>query len=342
MAAPQPTKIINLSDLTKDWHWLRDDFTHLPNQWLHYTSQSTSLPTWLPKKDSFARVYKAFQAVQDAKKQPSLLVTHGPRPTYYGGRMAQRMHPKLPHLAYSFNFTDLPTGLQHKAMVKAYQQVDRFVVYSTLEKKLYADYFGIDPTRIDMLHWSVHAPKVPYDDAPIEAGDYICALGSQGRDYDTLFAAMRLLKHIKLVVVATANSVAHLSIPDNVKVHTHIPLAQAHNILTHSQCMVVPLRDSQVPCGHVTIVSGMFFKKAMIVTNSEGVHDYIQDQHTGLFYQPKQVNDLAAKIEQLWNDRDQMHRLAEAGHQFAQAMCTEQSVIKYFTDYLKNLERHSS
>ncbi len=121
-----------------------------------------------------------------------------------------------------------------------------------------------------MLHWSVHAPTVPSHEAPLVKGDYICALGSQGRDYDTLFAAMRRLKHIQLVVVATAESLQHLSIPDNVKVFTHIPLAQAHNILTHSRLMIVPLRDSQVPCGHVTIVSGMFFKKAMIVTNSRG------------------------------------------------------------------------
>ncbi len=338
MAPLSPINILNLSDISADWHWLRDDFKHLPHQWVHYSSQSLSLPNWLPKKNSIARLYKAFQAVQDAKRQPSLLVSHGPRPTYYGGRMAQCLHPGLPHLAYSFNFTDLPIGLQHKAMAKAYQQVDRFVVYSTLEKRLYADYFGIDPSRLDMLHWSVHAPKVAYDEAPLEAGDYICALGSQGRDYETLFAAMRLLKHIKLVVVATASSVAHLSIPDNVKVHTHIPLAQAHNILTHSQLMVVPLRDSQVPCGHVTIVSGMFFKKAMVVTNSEGVHDYIQENVTGLFYQPKQVKDLAEKIEQLWNDKAQMHRLADAGYQFANRVCTEQSVIHYFTDYLKRLE----
>lgn len=281
----------------------------------------------------------AFQAVNHAKKQPSLLVSHGPRPAYYGGRAAQLLAPSLPHLVYSFNFTDLPTGYQHKAMAKAYQQPDRFVVYSTLEKKLYAQYFDIAPERIDMLHWSVHAPAIPTHETSLVNGDYICALGSQGRDYDTLFAAMRRLEHIQLVVVATAESLQHLSIPDNVKVFTHIPLAQAHNILTHSRFMIVPLRDSQVPCGHVTIVSGMFFKKAMIVTNSEGVHDYVQDNQTGVLFEPKEAGDLAEKIEQLWNDRTKADVLAEAGYAFAQKTCTEQSVIQYFSNYLNQLHR---
>lgn len=331
--------IINLSELDPSWCWLKDEFKHKDHCWHHYSSAKSALPNWLPKKQSFARMISAWQAVNHAKNQPSLLVSHGPRPAYYGSRAAQLLASSLPHLVYSFNFTDLPTGYQRRSMAKAYQQPDRFVVYSTLEKKLYAQYFDIAPECIDMLHWSVHAPSVPTHEAPIVQGDYICALGSQGRDYGTLFEAIRLLKHIHLVVVANAESLQHLPIPDNVKVLTHIPLAQAHNILTHSRFMIVPLRDSQVPCGHVTIVSGMFFKKAMIVTNSEGVHDYVQDNHTGILFEPKEVADLARKIEQLWNDHVQAERLAQSGYAFAQKNCTEQSVIHYFSNYLNQLER---
>jgi glycosyltransferase involved in cell wall biosynthesis len=102
--------------------------------------------------------------------------------------------------------------------------------------------------------------------------------------------------------------------------------------------MVVPLRDSQVPCGHVTIVSGMFFNKAMIVTNSEGVHDYIQDQKTGVFFNPKEANDLAEKIQQLWDDPIQVNRLAATGYAFALEHCTEKNVVRYFADYLSHLQ----
>lgn len=327
--------VINVSDLTTEWNWLRDEFKHTDDEWHHYSSLAVSLPSFLPKKDSVARVIAAGKAVNLARKSPSVLVSHGPRPALYAGNLAQMLCPKAPHLVYSFNFTNLPYGKQHSLMARAFQQPIKFVTYSTVERKLYADFFDIPIEKIDMLHWAVHAPKLDSTEPPLESGRYICALGSQGRDYATLFAAIKKLPHIKLFIVATPDSITGLTIPDNVKVLTNIPLAHAQNILAHSAFMVLPLRDSQVPCGHVTIVSGMFFNKAMIVTNSLGVHDYIKDDETGVFFEPKNAGDLSEKIQSLWDDQLKIDRLSLAGYTFASQYCTEKTAIDYFADFLK-------
>ncbi len=327
-------QIINVSDLTTQWNWLRDEFKYTDDEWHHYSSLAVNLPAFLAKKDSIARVIAAGKAVNLARKKPSILVSHGPRPALYAGNLAKMLCPETPHLVYSFNLTDLPSGKQHSLMSRAFQQPTKFVSYSNLERKLYADYFDIPIEKIDMLHWAVHAPKVDLAEAPIVSGRYICALGSQGRDYATLIAAMKKLPHIKLVLVASPDSIANLTIPDNVKVHTNIPLAQARNLLAHSAFMVLPLRDSQVPCGHVTIVSAMFFNKAIVVTNSLGVHDYIFDDKTGLFCEPKNADDLSEKIKMLWDDAAKNAQLSEAGLAFAQANCTEKTAINYFADFL--------
>ncbi|MES2580153.1 MAG: glycosyltransferase family 4 protein [Pseudomonadota bacterium] len=327
--------VINLSDLSTSWNWLRDEFKHTDDEWHHYSSLAVNLPSFLPKKDSIARVIAASQAVKLARKKPSVLVSHGPRPSFYAGKLAKTISPDTPHLAYSFNLTDLPKGIQHRLMIKAFQQPTKFVTYSSVERKLYADYFDIPIEKIDMLHWAVHAPKVDLTELPIEAGRYICALGSQGRDYATLLSAMKKLPNIKLVIVASPDSILGLTIPDNVKIHTNIPLAHAHNILAHSAFMALPLRDSQVPCGHVTIVSGMFFNKAMVVTNSLGVQDYIEDDKTGLFFESKNVDDLSKKIEALWNDESKANQLSQAGFAFANQYCTQKTAVDYFTGFLE-------
>lgn len=328
-------KIINLSDLNTSWNWLREEFKHTQDEWHHFSSLAISLPTFLPKKDSFSRLIAATKAINLARKKPSVIVSHGPRPALYAGNLASIFSPEIPHLVYSFNLTDLPTGKQHRLMTRAFRQPTKFVTYSTVERKLYADYFDIPIEKIDMLHWAVHAPKVDILEAPIETGRYICALGSQGRDYETLFAAMKKLPHIKLVLVASTDSIRGLNVPDNVKIHTNIPLSQAHNILAHSALMVLPLRDSQVPCGHVTIVSAMFFNKAMVVTHSLGVQDYIIDGKTGLFCEPKNPDDLSIKINMLWDDSIQNSQLKDAGLAFAHAHCTEKKAVHYFADFLK-------
>jgi hypothetical protein len=151
--------IINLSDMSPDWNWLSHEFEHENNVWSHYSSQSINLPKFLPKTLSIARAITALRAVNNAKNGQSLLVSHGPRPAFYGGSIAKAFCPALPHLVYSFNFTNLPTGVQHKLMVKAFQQPIKFVSYSTVERALYAEYFDIPIENIDMLHWAVQMPK---------------------------------------------------------------------------------------------------------------------------------------------------------------------------------------
>jgi hypothetical protein len=335
---PKHLDIINLSEMGTAWCWLKDEFQQSHLNWQHFTSQSIRLPRFLPQKNTLARGLSAWQAVQKAQKSASLIVSHGPRPAMYASGFAKLLQPDLPHLVYSFNFTQLPTGLQHKAMVKAYQQPQRFVSFSTLETLLYADYFDIPIEKIDMLHWSVHSPSIQTRETPLIHGDYICAIGSQGRDYATLFAAMQKLPNIKLVTVCNPDSIRDLTIPSNVEIRTNIPLADANHILANSLFMALPLRDSQVPCGHVTLVSGMFYQKAMVVTNSAGVHDYIKAEETGVFCEPKNPDDLTEKIQMLWDDQAKRNRIAQNGLRFAQTHCTEKTVINYFSNYLNTLK----
>ena len=328
--------IINLSDFNPDWCWLKSEFNAL--SWQHYSSQSVHIPQFIPKQLAVKRYIAARQTALAAQTLKSIFVAHGPMPIAFGAMQAKKRCPETPFLAYALNFTDLPKNVLRGMLSKAYQHPSKFVTFSSLERKLYADYFDIAIEKIDMLHWAVHPPTIDLTALPIEAGAYICALGSQARDYKTLFAAMKTLPHIKLVVVANKESVHGLSIPANVSVHTHIPLANAQNILAHSQFTVLPLRDSSVPCGHVTIVSAMFFQKAIVVTNSAGVYDYVENEKNGLFTAQQDVQDLSNKIAELWEDKAKTKALSQAGLAFANKHCTEKTVVNYFDNFLSQLQ----
>ena len=330
--------IINVSDFTPEWSWLEEELKPLNLNSIHFSSQSIKSPSRLPKRGSFNRAAAALKAVREAKKSPSVLVSHTPRPTYYCASFAKMLSPDTPHLAYSFNFTDLPTGSQRKSMAKAFKQPTRFVTFSTDERQLYADYFDMPIELIDMQHWSVNPPKIDLESPPVETGDYICALGSQARDYKTLLLAMKKLKHIKLVVVATEENMKGLDVPENVTVYSNIPYAKAFNILTHSQFMVLPLRDSVVPCGHGSIVSAMFHQKAIIITDSSGVYDYIKNEETGLFYEAQNVEDLSQKIAYMWEDKSRLNKLCEASYQFAHTYCSEKTARNYLSNFVDSLK----
>ena len=106
-------EVINVCDFPIEWNWFKEEFKSLNLNSLNYTSQSIQSPSFIPKRDSYNRAAIALKAVLVSRKQQSILVSHGPRPIYYGANMARFLSPEMPHLSSSFNFTDLPTGFQH-------------------------------------------------------------------------------------------------------------------------------------------------------------------------------------------------------------------------------------
>lgn len=330
--------IINLSEFDPGWNWLESRFAARPDLgWTHVTVQTPRVPAWVPRRRSFERASAAWVASKTSASGPSMLVSHGPRMTMYGAFASRARRERCPHLAYSFNFTSLPSGLERQAMSTAFGAVDKFVVFSTMERRLYSEFFEIEAERIDMIHWAVRPPSDAEADAPpLVAGDYICAIGSQGRDYRVLFDAMRRLPGIRLLLVATADSVAGLEPPSNVELRIRIPLAQAHNILANSRFMVLPLSGSDVPCGHVTLVAAMHRGKAMVATRSEGIADYLEEGVNGRMVAPKDAGELARVIGDLYAAPDDSRRLGAQGRAFARAHCVEDNVVDYFAQVIGN------
>jgi glycosyltransferase involved in cell wall biosynthesis len=325
-------KIVNLSELDPAWNWLAPRFaerTHL--NWMHVSAQMQPVWGWLPRRRTSERACAAWKARELLLHADSILVSHGPRMAMYGAAANRARSKRSPHLAYSFNFTNLPTGLQRTAMSVAFKSVDRFVVFSNMERSLYADWFRLDIDRIDMIHWAVRPPEMDPSNPPLIDGDYICAIGSQARDYRVLIEAMRVVPHIRLVIVATAESVQGLSAPPNVEIRLNIPLSQVQNILAFSRFMVLPLAGSQVPCGHVTLVSAMHFAKAIVATRSEGIADYVLSDANGRYTTANDTDDMARTISDLYGATEECRRLGEAGAAFARIHCVEQNVVDYFS-----------
>ena len=331
--------IVNLSELEPSWCWLKTSFSHRPELvWDHASTQSSRLPLGIPKRAAMARAGAALRTrkLLAGCGQP-LLVSHGPRMTMFAVLALGKRATETPHLAFSFNFTNLPTGLMRFTMGRAFAQVNEFTVFSNVERKLYADYFDLPVERFMMRYWAVRPPHVGTPSVPRIAGNYICALGSQARDYRVLIESMKLLPMLRLVVVTNPESVAGLEIPSNVQILSRVPLPEAMNILAHSRLMVLPLRDSVVPCGHVTIVSAMHLGKTCIVTDSEGISDYVQSGVNGRTVPARDVPALVAAIDELCASEALRTTYANAARIFATEHCSESNAVLDFQGSMDRL-----
>src|SRR5277367_4236037 len=250
---------------------------------------------------NLARLRASLAAARLArKKKADVIVTHGPALAAWCAFFARLFRLKVPLVAHSFNFTELPNTVKLSALGWMLSNVDRFVVFSRLERSLYAKAFDLPQDRFDLIHWGVGPPDVSSPEAPLEQGDYVCAIGGNARDYATLIEGARLTPHIRFVCVIRPNSFDGLDIPTNVAVRTNLLFGKAMNILAHSRFMVLPLLHSEVPCGHVTIVAAMHLGKAFVITDSEGVRDYVQTGYNAITIPPGSAGALADATERLW------------------------------------------
>lgn len=327
--------VINVSELDPEWNWLARRFNTLRFTWIHHTQLDQSVRFVI-----LQRLLTAFKAAWEARTTQGdvLLVAHGPRMGVYTCLMASLLCRRVPILIYSFNYTELPRGWRRQLARWILPRAHHYVAFSTFEKSLYARYLGLPASRFEMLPWGVRPPPKETDcNQPPSSFSYICALGTQGRDYATLFKAMARIPHIQLVAVVHRESVANLDIPANVTIRTSIPLEEAQAILKNSRFMVLPLVHGQVPCGHVTTVLAMHHGKAMVCTDSVGLHDYAQRDHTALLCPAGDEVALAETIDRLWNDSTLAQALGQNGLRFVQKHCTEDAIVDWFRRYLETL-----
>src|SRR5207302_5851312 len=99
--------------------------------------------------------------------------------------------------------------------------------------------------------------------------------------------------------------------------------------------MVLPLRDSRVPCGLVTLVSAMHLGKAIISTESAGLLDYVKPGVNALTYPARDHVALAGAMQAMHDDPEISRRLGVAGQLFARTHCVEERVVEYFHEFLR-------
>ena len=289
---------------------------------------------------NLARLRGSLRAVRLAReKKANAIVSHGPALAAWCAFFARLLGLKVPIIAHTFNFTELPSPFKRTVLGSMLSRVDRLIVFSRLERSLYAKAFYLPEDHFDVIHWGVNPPDVDSPDSPLEPGDYVCAIGGNARDYGTLLKAAHMMPHIRFVCVVRPDSLRSLDIPRNVTVHTDLPLGQTMNVLMHSRFMVLPLLHSEVPCGHVTIVAAMHLGKAFIVTGSEGVRDYVQDGHNAVTVSPRSATALVEATELLWSDPALCERLGQNGRRFARLECTEEGVVRHFRGCLEAIRR---
>ena len=176
--------------------------------------------------------------------------------------------------------------------------VDGFFVLSSDEVESYHEVLGIDRHKLRFTPYKYNSED--YLEAMETAeGDFLYSGGDSIRDYATLFEAVRPLP-VK-VRILTHQTFPDGSVPQNVEIVENSDTAEEfYEPLARSMFAVIPILDDHLrSSGQGTYLGAMVLGKAVVVSDTPGARDLIQDGVTGLLYRPGDALDLRAAIEKL-------------------------------------------
>ncbi len=178
-----------------------------------------------------------------------------------------------------------------------------------------------------------YRPVVPAPDGPVlSVGD------DGGRDFPTLLAAFAGLE-AKLVL--KTGLLQRGTIPDNVQLIDERLSASAYReLFLQARFVVVPLRPMTTASGVGTVLEAMAMGKALIVSDSPGIRDYVTHNETALVVPCGDIAALRAAIARLTRESDTRARLGGAARAFVVRHCSFPAHVSKLATALRSLISH--
>lgn len=190
-----------------------------------------------------------------------------------------------------------------------------FCVISSYELESFRRTWGPLKGQVRFVPWPCTLPETELS-RPASDNGRVFAGGNSLRDYDLLLeAAASISAPVDLATNALTER-QRAGVPDNVRAR-RVASQVYDELMLNSAVVVVPLeprRDRSA--GQTTYVQAMARGKPVIVTDTPGVRDYIQDGHTGVIVPPRDPDALAAAIRALLDDPDERKRMGESARAY--------------------------
>lgn len=180
-----------------------------------------------------------------------------------------------------------------------------------------------------------YRPGAPADDGPVlSVGD------DGGRDFPTLLAAVT---GMDARLVLKSNQVDAGSTPPNVQVVTQRLSAPAYrDLFRQARLVVVPLRSMLTASGVGTVLESMAMGKALIVSDSPGIRDYVVHNETALIVPCGDVAAMRAAALRLLHEPDTRARLGAAARAFVERQCSFPAHVAKLAAALRELVARKS
>lgn len=269
-----------------------------------------------------------------------LVLTHTEKVSFPLALILKWVRSSKPHIVVLSRITSVDSKKTKQKLwffKKTRKSVTRFLIWSSVQRKIAIEQFGVSPDKIILLKRGIDQQF--WSPREVET-DMICSVGMEARDYPTLVDALRKLE-IPCHIAAGASrgdifkTVERLheieDIPDWVTVGPKKPM-DLRSLYARSRFTVISLLPTDSDNGLTTILESMAMGKPVICSRTEGQIDVIQDGVTGIYVPQGDSRAMRDAIQSLWNDPERCEKMGKA----ARAYIVENHNMEQFVGAIKN------
>lgn len=238
--------------------------------------------SWVPRilaRVAGAAVAQAWQAF-GRRRRYDVVITDGEHVGIPLALLLRLSRARIKHVTIGHRLSAPKKRLFFTAL-RADARMDRIIVHSRHQFDHAANELGIPPARLILMPYQVD--PVFWAPRPVIEEPLIVSAGLEYRDYATLFRAVAGLP-VRVVIGAASPWSRHraddVPPPPNVEVGRFDYLA-LRDLYRRASLVVVPLTDVDNQAGVTTILEAMAVAKPVVVSQSVGQTDVVEDRRRG-------------------------------------------------------------
>lgn len=150
----------------------------------------------------------------------------------------------------------------------------------------------------------------------LKKGNYVIAFGYRKRDYRTLCQAWESLSptgvSLHIVGMETLQALGVERLSNNICISGVVPIDILKEKIARARFVILPLPHFDYSYGQMSLLQSMSMGKAVIVTRTPSVIDYVHDNVNAVFVRPHDTNDMKEKMDDLLTHPDRVERFERA------------------------------
>lgn len=286
-------------------------------------------------------IWQAFRAIPKLGKY-DLIISHGMQSGVVLSLWRRLFKTKAKHIVFdigSFN-SAAEEGFALKLMQFASKSIDGIIYHTSSQIGYYKKFF---PWIVEKSKFIKFGTDLEFFDSSVlkenkDNGNYIICLGYSKRDWDTVINAyQRLDTDVKLRLVGHVED-KYREIK-GVEQVPFLPIREVIDEIYNSRFCVLPLESFNYSYGQMTLMQQMALGKCVIAAKVPSLVDYIEDGKTAVMYEPKNVKELAYKMQALIEEEFERERIAYSGKRYLEEQCNEVIMATEIEKYIQVLQK---